>query len=371
MGCAVMNACRTVSCVLSLLVLVACSDAKKEPAKQGTDASVSTDAGTGRDAQASTQPRDTARALATIEPTIAAERGETTPISLFGQGALWEHGQSVTLRLDIQGCKPGTLYQARIQAGSDCSDKTLTGAVWSGGDGIDTLRCPGTGAAIRKHYARQAEYDKPWTIGGSRETNVVGHALVLFEVESGQHVSCGVIERAPDAPPSETTDSEGPSLQVRGALAGVCIFDRLVGNKVTPDCPDYATAVACATTRCELNRCLDTCATSVKCLAQARGLDVCMAAFTCEPTDACGQCQSDVLRCEVDVCLDKLSCSGPARQDGACSQLLKCCMRDNENPASCLDFAEQLMRFSGEAECQRLIDDWNVRGDRNMPCEVE
>jgi len=301
-----------------------------------------------------------------LEPTTAADRGSDTPIALWGQANLWEHGENLTLRVEIHGCKPAASYVARIQAGSDCSEQTLSGETWPGGDGIDAFACSGAGSFIA-YYARREGAERPWTIGGARDSNVLDHALVLFDAETGQPAACGTIARATDALPSETTATRGPTLEIRAAIAGVCIFDRLV-SKVDPDCPNYANAVECASKYCELDRCIDVCAPYVRCLAQARGLDTCMAAYSCEPTEKCSQCQAEVVRCEQDVCLETLSCGGPTRPDGACSQLLRCCTASNDDPAGCVELAETLAQFSGDAECQRLIDDWNVRGVRDKPC---
>jgi hypothetical protein len=137
--------------------------------------------------------------------------------------------------------------------------------------------------------------------------------------------------------------------------------------EVKAGCPDYAAATACASTYCELNRCVDSCATYVQCLAQAHGQDICAAAYTCEPSEGCSSCQSEVLRCELDLCLDTLSCAEPARPDGPCSKLQQCCTTNAADPASCLDITKNLARF-GDADCQRLIDNWTRSG---KPCPVD
>jgi hypothetical protein len=232
---------------------------------------------------------------------------------------------------------------------------------WSAGDGIgDVLGCT-TSGAFTSYYARRPDNEKPWTIGGSHSSDVVGHALIVSEAATERVVTCGVIQRAPDAPLSETTDTQGPNVQIRGVVAGVCVFDRDV-PKIKPGCPDYGTATTCGSTYCELNRCIDTCATYVQCLAQAHGQDVCVAAYHCEPTEECVSCQSNVVRCEVDVCLDTLSCAEPASPDGPCSKLQQCCSMDD---ASCFQITKNLARFGGDNECQRLLESW--RGS-DKPC---
>jgi hypothetical protein len=341
---------------LSMLLCSACHTAKNQPLSHTlSDASLSSDAGTDSGAE----PSDTARASAMLEPTVAAESGSDGPIALWGKAELWEHGQAVTLRLDVKACKPGALYQARVHAGSDCSERTLAAETWSAGEGIDPFGCTPSGVII-KYYARRPDNEKLWTIGGSPGTDVVGHALTLSDAETGRPVTCGVIERAPDALFSETTDSEGPTVQIRGAIAGVCVFDRQVPH-VKPNCPDYTAATACASTYCELNRCIDACANYVQCLAQARGVDVCMAAYTCDPGEGCTTCQSDVTRCEVDLCLDKLTCAEPPEPDGPCSKLRQCCTVNDADSAACLDITKNLARF-GDPDCQRLLDNWKLSG---------
>lgn len=350
---------------LGLLLLAACHADKEQPNPLGaTDAAVRSDASVHA---AAADPHDTARALANLESIVAAESGAHGPIALHGQAELWEHGQAVTLRLEIRACRPGTVYQARIHAGSDCSEQTLMADTWSAGEGIGAFSCTPEGAIIA-YYARRADSDKLWTIGGPSETNVLGHPLSLSDAETGRPVTCGVVERAPDAPLSETTDTQGPTLQIRGAIAGVCVFDRLVPEH-EPGCPDYGKATECASTYCELNRCIDHCATYVKCLAQARGLDVCTAAYSCEPSAECSQCQSDVVRCAVSLCLDTLTCAAPAQPDGPCSKLQACCANEPD-PTACRDLTGNLARF-GDAECQRLIDNWNLSGQRSSRCPVE
>jgi hypothetical protein len=346
---------------LGWLLLAACHAAGEPPTPQrAIDASVSPDAG----ADAGARPHDTARALANLEPTVAAESGADGPIAPYGKAELWEHGEAVTLRVEVRACRPGAKYAARVHAGSDCSERTLAADTWSAGEGIGAFSC--TEGGIIAYYARRPDHEKPWTIGGGRETNVVGHAFTLSE--DGRTVTCGVVERAPDAPASETTDTQGPALQIRGAIAGVCVFDKLVSPH-PEGCPDYAKATTCASTYCELNRCIDRCATYVKCLAQARGLDVCMAAYSCEPSNECSQCQSNVERCAVSLCLDTLTCAAPARADGPCSKLQQCCTSDAD-PAGGRDLTDMLTRF-GDAECQRVIDSWNSSGQHNGACPVD
>lgn len=341
-----------------LLLLAACHGPKQERA--ALDAAMSLDAA----ADAGVDTHDTARALALLEP-LAAESGEEPAVTVLGEAVLWEHGPAVTLRLDIEACKPGAMYQARLQDGSDCSDRTLAADAWSAGEGIGVFGCLPNGSFI-KYYARRADSDQPWTISGSPRTNVVGHALVLTDVSSGRAAACGVIKRAPDAPLQETTDTVGPTVQIRGAIAGVCVFDRQVA-KVKPGCPDFAAATACASTYCELNRCIDSCAEYVKCLAQMRGVDICVAAYSCELSDACASCQSEVVRCEVDLCLDTLSCAEPPTPDGPCSKLEACCSMDDADSASCLDFSKNLAHF-GDTECQHALDNWKRIG---KPCPAD
>jgi len=368
-----MNTCRAirglVSNALGSLLLAACSTANN--ADGVVDASVIRDTGKPDDAAAAVSPPDRARALATFEPTVAAEGGADMPVALWGRADLWEHGPDVTLRFEVRGCRPGAIYRARIHTASDCSERALAAGAGSGGETLDDFGCAVAGGSIIGYYARRAGDDRPWSIGGSRDTDVVGRALTLSEaaVATDRPVTCAVIERAPDADSSETTDTQGPTLPIRAAVAGVCAFDRLVPT-VEPNCPEYAAAVRCATTRCELNRCIDHCASYVKCLAQARGVDVCMAAYTCEPSEACSSCQSEVVRCELAVCLDTLACGEPASPDGACSQLLRCCNANSENPATCLDYTK-LARLSGDAECQRIMDSWNVGGDHSQACPFQ
>lgn len=349
--------------VLSSLLLVACTAEKPPSSQHASDAALDREKDAGADV--ARNPRDTARALAMLEPTVAAERGSNGPIALWGVADLWQHGEAVTLRLKIRACKPGAMYEARVHAGTDCSERTLAAETWSAGEGIGAFGCTPNGDLFA-HYARRADNEKPWTIGGSDSTNVVGHAFTLVDIAAERPVTCGVIERAPDAPFSSTTDTAGPTLQIRGAIAGVCLFDRQV-PEVRPDCPDYGAATTCASTYCELNRCIDSCATLVQCLAQAHGQDICTAAFTCELSDDCTRCQSDVLRCEVDLCLDTLTCAEPASKDGPCSKVQQCCTMNEADSASCLELTKNLAHF-GDAECQRLLDNWTRIG---RPCPVE
>lgn len=367
---AVTQACRMYrlrACqALGVLLLAACHAESKRPSSQSAvDAAQSADdAAAGADAGA--VPRDTARATAKLEPTVAAESGaDGRPIALSGTADLWEHEQSVTLRLDIRDCKPGAMYRARVHAGSDCSARTFAAEAWSAGEGIHTFGCTPSGSFIG-YYARRADHEAPWTIARARSTDIVGHALTLSDVVTEEPVTCGVIERAPDAPFSETTDSEGPSAQIRGAIAGICVFDRQV-PKVKEGCPDYAEATACASTYCELNRCIDSCSSYVYCLARARGVDVCMAAYTCEPSEACTHCMSEVMRCEVALCLDTLTCAEPPTPDGPCSKLQQCCSMNEADSASCIEITKNLASF-GDRECQRLLDSWIQSG---KPCPTD
>lgn len=357
---------RTVGCcaigALCIIALAACHSTRDKPLAH--DASVGLDAGATRDAQMSADPHDTARATAMIEP--AAASGADNQVQLWGNAELWEHGPNVTLRLEIHGCKTDGQFRARIQAGADCSERTLLGDAWALSADIEELACSRASDAIVAYYARRAADQTPWTIGGARDSDVVGHALVLFDATSDKPVACAVIERAPDAAPSETNDMNAPTVQIRGAIAGVCVFDRLV-PKVEPNCPDYPAAVECASAYCELDRCTDACASYVKCLAQARGLDTCVAAYSCEASEQCSLCQSEVVRCEQDLCWDKLVCSPPATPDGPCSKLVQCCTMNDEDP----DLCRKLARLGGDADCQRLIDNWNLRDDPAKRCATD
>jgi hypothetical protein len=369
------SALRSLSVVAALASALggACGDDDEPPALAPTQDASATDAGLVDASTASGRARAEAELMATAESAaMSGTDGEDAGVPFSGTAVFAEHPESIDMMLDVQGCTLGRVYQAVVQAGSNCSQQTLEGAPWDGAraQGISQLMClrlSGRGTSTA-YYARSDTDAKPWTLGGSSDSNLVGHALVVFDSETLEPVLCGVIARTPDAPPTETGPAHGPSVAIRAAVASVCLFDQLV-PKSKPNCPDFAAAVTCSSEHCELDRCVDSCASYVRCLADVGTTDLCSVAFECEVSQECSRCQRAVLDCELGLCEDTLSCAAPASDDGPCSQLKTCCATQGAQAGECLQLAHQLVGLGGDSQCATLIDAWNNLGRFNVPCQ--
>ena len=170
-------------------------DAGGEDAGDGEDAGNSD----GGDADASADAGDTdggdtdaAQALTAVA-TIAQAEGDG---NISGTVTFTQVGDDVTVVYDIQNCPDGA-HQTHIHGGTGCANRAAQGMHWDGqrGEGIPDIECAdGTGSLT---YTREGSVaaNLRWTIGGSADTNVVGHPVVIHgATNTNARIGCGVIE---------------------------------------------------------------------------------------------------------------------------------------------------------------------------------
>lgn len=275
----------------------------------------------------------------------------------------------VDLTIDTSGCTGLSGYPVRILEG-DCSAASLGGPVWDDPRGTDiaALTCTGPASNVgRLHYARSGRTPATaWQIGTGSPSDLVGHALAMFDATTDAPVACGLIERGPDVgdtglPPL----TEGPPAAVRAAVAGMCLT-RTFPPSVRTDCPDAAALVACSAEHCGLGACLETCADYTACLQELA--DPCDGLFTCSASPACQECQNLAVGCAFSFCATSIACAAPLTPDGPCSQLDACCALQGERAADCLSLAQSLAQLGGDPSCVSAMNDWDVFSHMHVPC---
>jgi hypothetical protein len=293
--------------------------------------------------------------------------------SLRGTATFNVTQSGVDLSIMARNCAASVRLQFFIQAGGDCSDETISGPRWQDGrgDGIPDVACLGVSGQGRAALTRSSDEARPWTIGGSSDTNVLGHAFVAYDAESGAAVACGVImleQGATDAPASDPGASRNVPLLGRAQIAGACLGQMIVRDNEQA-CPDPKALSACAEEHCQLDACVATCADYLACTTQAE--DPCSVAFTCEIDSACSKCQGSVQTCSFNFCADQLTCAAPVTPDGPCSQLEACCGLQGDKTESCLELVRQLEQISGDPSCFGVMRDWDFVAHLPVPCMFE
>lgn len=310
------------------------------------------------------------KAIAQLEPI-----GDTVPDggrAPSGTGRFTVTQSGVDLSFLLNGCPSTAKLQLFIQEGADCSADTLSGPHWNGahGEGFPGVDCIGLIGQGRAAITRANDDPAPWTIGGPPESDVLGHALVAYDKDSGNALACGVImldESAPAAPSDAGAATDVPLL-ARAQIAGLCLGQSLVRDNAQ-QCPDPKELSACAQDHCQLDSCVATCADYVACTSKAD--DPCSVAFTCEIDQACSSCQGTVQMCVLTFCSAQISCAAPATPDGPCSQLRACCAMQGDMADSCLSLERTLEQLSGDPSCFGLIHDREFIAKLSMPCMFE
>jgi hypothetical protein len=78
-----------------------------------------------------------------------------------------------------------------------CADEMSQGGHWDPprGEGIPNVTCANAIGMVLAQ--REASDDKPWTVGGAPETNVIGHVVVLHDPDMPmKRIACGEIKAA-------------------------------------------------------------------------------------------------------------------------------------------------------------------------------
>jgi hypothetical protein len=308
-------------------------------------------------------------ASAKLEPTDAAAQSDSKPIA--GIGTFTETAAGVDLVINVMGCVLGKTYPVYIQAGTDCSTDTLLGPHWDSprGEGIAMIACTGTTGLGRTFYTRANRDKKPWTVGNPSASDVLGHALVVYDPSTMQPAACGQIVRGePVALDAGAARDDTTAVALRAQIAGLCVAKMIVRDN-TQECPNPAELAKCASDHCALDACLAKCTDYLACLGRAA--DPCAAAFTCEIDNDCSNCQLDVTMCTFGYCADTVACASPITPGGPCSQLEACCAMQGEGAASCLDTVHAIEKFSGDPSCAGAMQDWDTTAHLPVPCKFK
>jgi hypothetical protein len=308
-------------------------------------------------------------ASAKLEPTDAAAQSDSKPIS--GLGTFTQTAAGVDLTINVMGCVLGKNYPVYIQAGTDCSSDTLLGPHWDSprGEGITMISCTGTTGLGRAFYSRTSPDKKPWTVGNPSSSDVLGHALVVYDPTTLQPAACGQIVRGePVALDAGAARDDTTPVALRAQVAGLCLAKMIVRDNAQ-ECPNPAELAKCASEHCALDACLAKCTDYLACLG--RDADPCAAGFTCEIDDDCSNCQQDVTTCTFGYCADAVACASPITPGGPCSQLEACCAMQGDLAASCLDTVHALEKFSGDPSCAGAMQDWDTTAHLAVPCKFK
>ena len=115
--------------------------------------------------------------------------------SVVGTVSFTQSGTNVTVTVSLTNCPDGP-HGVHIHQGTSCADAAAQGDHWgpTRGEGIPSVMCTGgTGTATTVRTAMDPV--TLWTIGGSADTNVVGHAFVVHDPGMpAPRIGCGVIQ---------------------------------------------------------------------------------------------------------------------------------------------------------------------------------
>ncbi len=351
--------------LLALFALSATSACSRQHGYQQNE-----DAGASGAAGAPAPSHIGASAVATLSAIATADGGAVT---VTGSATFTQNAVSVDMSLTQVGCSASEQpYAVFIMQGGDCSAATLRGAHWDGarGEGITDSACTGfVSNAGRAFYSRPNAEPKPWTIGAPADSNIVGHALAVFDSSGSTPRACGVIGAAPDIPSSPAAGGGGgASVEARAQIAGLCLGQSFVRDNMQT-CPDPAALASCASEHCQLDACVAQCSDFLACVSQ--GSDACAAASDCTMNDACWQCQLDVRPCVFSFCTDQISCAAPPSPNGPCAQLEACCAMQGDQAQMCLDLVHALERLSGDPTCYGVMRDGGALTHLPVPCKFE
>lgn len=361
-----------------LAVVLALSACARE---HGTQSDMTGQAGRTRSGAAGTKARPAANVGATavaklvpVSPSDGSAAGApaTAVRPVMGTATFVQRDASVNLTLSFVGCGGGH-YTAFILEGRDCEQATLQGPHWDPprGEGIAEFGCIASGDKGLLQYARAANEAKPWTIGSSASSDIVGHAFALFASNMPeQPVACGTIELGETPPvPDAGAGAKLPPVAIRAVLGGLCL-EKVVARNNDQSCPDPMAYDECVRANCSFNQCLAPCADQIACLKalpQDGSADLCSSCNS-ESNMTCSDCLGNLRSCAVGFCLDQLSCAAPPTPGGPCSKLEACCAMQGDRAQSCLDSVHLLERISGDPSCNGVMHDWDTTAHLLVPC---
>jgi hypothetical protein len=359
--------------IVAVGVFLLCACARKHGESSGAAGAPAAVSGGAPDASEPVDPNAHvgAKAVVTLSPVSPSDGGT----QVGGNGTFSETTDGVDLDLYMHGCAPGDADPVAILAGGDCSAETLLGAHWDSprGDGLTALMCVGTTGGGRDFYTRAKADAKAWTIGDPTASNLLGHALVIYDPDSLEPLACGVITHAPDVevlpmPAIGKEPDAGTKVEAQAVLAGLCIARGIVRDNNKP-CPDPGELTKCAREHCELDACVPQCGDFLACLEPSD--DVCQAQYKCAMSDACVSCQSKTISCVLGFCADEIACASPVAPDGPCSQLEACCAMQGDAAEMCLNTVHLLETLSGDPSCYGAMMDWDANAHYAVPCRFK
>lgn len=357
------------SLVSGALLFCACAREHRDALPPGEGAAGNTAAEGGKAGAAAGVPGT--KAIASFEPVGDTAQDPANALRGTAKFNVTENG--VDLAILLQRCPRSGRLQLFIQEGRDCSDETLSGPHWDTprGEGIPAVTCLGVSGQGRVAVTRTSDDKKPWSIGGSTESDVLMHAVVVYDAASGAPIACGVVMRDESAPEPTVQDPEATRdvpLLARAQIAGLCTGQSIVRDNAQA-CPDPKALTACSQEHCQLDACVATCADYVTCTSKAD--DPCSVTFTCPIDEPCATCQRTVQMCMFGFCADQLACAAPATPGGPCSQLAACCGLQGEMAASCLETVRLIEKLSGDPSCFGAMHDWDFFAHLPVPCMFE
>jgi Cu/Zn superoxide dismutase len=108
----------------------------------------------------------------------------------------------VQVVITLQNCAPG-LHGIHIHEGTSCATEQAQGMHWGGtngpgegiGSGTGLIMCDNAMTANLTYVRANTPASTRWTIGPPAATNLIGHAVVVHNIDPGtaRH-ACGVIQ---------------------------------------------------------------------------------------------------------------------------------------------------------------------------------
>jgi Cu/Zn superoxide dismutase len=111
-----------------------------------------------------------------------------------GSAVFTQTSTGVTLGIALNNCVDGKSYPIHIHMGTSCMDPAAPAGHWDPprGEGIPDVKCMGSTAS--ENYSRLNSDTKPWSIGDMKDSDMVGHAMVLHDPDDNtKRVACGKI----------------------------------------------------------------------------------------------------------------------------------------------------------------------------------
>ena len=311
-------------------------------------------------------------AKAVVELAAVTTNTEDGRAGITGMGTFSETATGVDLDLQLHGCMFSETFSAFVQDGTNCDEATLTGPHWDSprGEGLPEISCTGRSGGGHTYFTRYKREPKLWSIGTPASSNILGHALVIYEPGSLRPLACGVITRTADAEPTpQVVKDANYTSELRAVVGGLCLA-RMIVRDNTQSCPNPDELDECERAHCELDSCIAQCGEYLTCIQQSNE-PACDSAYTCPIPQACADCQSRVVSCSFGFCVNALACAAPVMPGGPCSQLEACCAQQGDQATQCLESVHLLEKISGDPSCLGAMHDWDATAHYPVPCKFQ